>query len=219
MSQHLPRQLSLLKQKLLLVGTYVEESMAKAISSLVNRDQALAAAVIDGDAEIDRLEVDVEEECLKTLALYQPVATDLRFVVAILKINQDLERMGDITKNIAKKAIFLANCPCSELISDLRAMAPQAQSMTKRALDAMVHRDVALALRVRHDDDQIDAQRRQFHQVILGRLKEEPEQAETWLTLDSVGKHMERIADAAVNIAEEVIYMVEGEIIRHRLET
>jgi phosphate transport system protein len=219
MSQHLPRQLTLLKQKLLLVGTYVEEAFAKAITALMNRDRNLAISVIEGDAEIDRLEVDCEEECLKTLALYQPVvATDLRFVVAVLKINNDLERMGDLARNIAKRAVLLAEVERSDLVSELRPAAARAQSMMKRALDAFVHLDMSLAHSVRKDDDEVDAMRREFQRRALERIKEEPQKSETWLALNSVSKHIERQADMAVSVAEEVIYLVEGEIVRHTEE-
>jgi phosphate transport system protein len=219
MSQHLPRQLTLLKQKLLLVGTYVEEAFAKAVTALMNRDRNLAIEVIEGDAEIDRLEVDCEEECLKTLALYQPVvATDLRFVVAVLKINNDLERMGDLARNIAKRAVLLSEVERSDMISDLRPAASRAQSMMKRALDAFVHLDVSLAHTVRKDDDEVDMMRREFQRRALERVKEEPQKSETWLALNSVSKHIERLADMAVSVAEEVIYLVEGSIVRHTEE-
>ena len=138
MAKQLPRQIDGLKQKILFVGTLVEEAIAKAITALNNRDRNLANAVIEEDAEIDRMEVDVEEECLKVLALYQPVAADLRFVVAVLKINNDLERMGDLAKNIAKRVVFLANCEPFDLPVDYRPMATRAKSMVKESLDALV---------------------------------------------------------------------------------
>ena len=136
MAVHLQRQIESLKQKILFVGTLVEEALAKSVSALVNRDRNLARAVIDQDAEIDRMEVDVEEEVLKTLALYQPVAADLRFVVAVLKINNDLERMGDLAKNIAKRVLFLTQCERIDLPGDFRSMATKTQAMVKHSLDA-----------------------------------------------------------------------------------
>src|SRR5436190_19997541 len=129
MAKHLERQIDILKQKILFVGTLVEEAIAKSISALVNRDRNLAKAVIDEDSEIDRMEVDVEEEVLKTLALYQPVAADLRFVVAVLKINNDLERMGDLAKNIAKRVVFLISCERFDLPADSCCMGWEARSM------------------------------------------------------------------------------------------
>lgn len=220
MSQHLPRQLTLLKQKLLLVGTYVEEAFAKAITSLVNRDRNQAISVVEGDAEIDRLEVDCEEECLKTLALYQPVvATDLRFVVAVLKINNDLERMGDLSRNIAKRVVVLTEAAPQESVSILRPAASRAQAMMKLALDAFVHLDVTMAHSVRRDDDEVDAMRREFQMRTLELIRQEPQNAEIWLALNSISKHIERLADMAVSIAEEVIYLVEGAIVRHTEES
>src|SRR5277367_5814507 len=145
MAIHVQRQIENLKQKILFVGTLVEEAIAKSISALMNRDRNLARTVIDEDDEIDRMEVDVEEEVLKTLALYQPVAADLRFVVAVLKINNDLERMGDLAKNIAKRVLFLTQCERFDLPGDFRSMAAKTQAMVKQSLDALVNSDPALA--------------------------------------------------------------------------
>ncbi len=144
MAKQLPRQIDGLKQKILFVGTLVEEAIAKAILALNNRDRNLANSVIEADADIDRMEVDVEEECLKILALYQPVAADLRFVVAVLKINNDLERMGDLAKNVAKRVVFLADYELSDIPIDYRGMAAQVKSMVKESLDALVNADTAL---------------------------------------------------------------------------
>ncbi|HEX3657745.1 MAG TPA: phosphate signaling complex protein PhoU [Pirellulales bacterium] len=216
MSHHLFRQIEKLKQKILLVGTYVEEAIAKAVDSLVNKDQELAASVISSDDEIDRLEVEVEEECLKTLALYQPVAADLRFVIAVLKINNDLERMGDLATNMAKRAIFLAQCERPELIGDIRTMAVKAQSMVKNSLDALVNHDAKLARQVRDADDEVDGLRDEIQSKIRRLMRDEPEKFECWSKLNSASRHVERIADMATNVAEEVIYLIEGEIVRHR---
>jgi len=215
MARHLQRQIDALKQKILLLGTLVEEAIAKAVSALVNRDRNLARAVIEEDAEIDRMEVDVEEEVLKVLALYQPVAIDLRFVVAVLKINSDLERMGDLAKNIAKRVLFLTSCERVDLPSDFRNMATRAQWMVKNSLDALVNADTALAYRIREADDEVDALRRGINDTIEKQIALHPEQAEALLRLTSVSRHLERLADMACNVAEDVIYMVEGEIVRH----
>lgn len=216
MSQHLLRQIDVLKQKLLHVGTCVEEAIAGAVASLVERDRALATEVIEADDEIDRLEVEVEEECLKTLALYQPVAADLRFVISVLKINNDLERIGDLATNIAKRALYLAECRPVDLIPDLRAMAAQAQSMVKSSLDSLVNYDAKLARRVREDDDTVDNMRRSIQNKVKQRLHEHPDEFECWSKVSSVSRHIERMADMATNIAEEVIYLIEGSIVRHR---
>jgi len=216
MAKQLPRQIEALKQKILFVGTLVEEAIAKATLALNTRDPNLARAVIEADSEIDRMEVDVEEECLKVLALYQPVAADLRFVVAVLKINNDLERMGDLARNVAKRVVFLAERETlHELPVDYRPMAAKVKSMVKDSLDALVNSDTSLAQRIRHDDDDVDAQRRIIEKQIEAHIRDNPGQAEGLMRLASVARHLERIADMATNIAEDVIYMVEGEIVRH----
>jgi phosphate transport system protein len=215
MAKQLPRQIDGLKQQILFVGTLVEEAIAKAISALINRDLNLANAVIRSDEEIDRMEVDVEEEVLKILALYQPVAADLRFVVAVLKINNDLERMGDLATNIAKRAVFLSNCERYDLPLDFKGMATRAQSMVKQSLDALVKSDPTLAQKVRDSDDEVDALRKIIETQIEQQIAQHPDRADCLIRLSSVARHLERIADMATNIAEDVIYMVEGEIVRH----
>jgi phosphate transport system protein len=215
MPKHLQRQIDQLKQKILFVGSMVESAIANAVSALVERDENLAAKVLEEDAEIDRMEVDVEEDCLKILALYQPVAVDLRFVVAVLKINNDLERMGDLAKNIAKRVLYLAKVDRVDVPVDFRAMAVRAQDMVKRSLDALVTADSSLAHRVRQDDDELDGMRRMIHEEIRAAVRRRPEQTETLLKLYSVAKHLERLGDMATNVAEDVIYMVEGDIVRH----
>jgi len=216
MTQHIHRQIDALKQKILYVGTLVEEAIANAISALINRDAVMAKKVIANDAVIDRMEVEVEEECLKILALYQPVANDLRFVVATLKINNDLERMGDLAKNIAKRTSYLAGADPMEVPVDFRGMAMQAQHMVKQSLDALVNADAALARQVRDEDDEVDESRQRIRQQVLAAIRRNPERTEYLLKFNSVSKHLERLADMATNVAEDVIYMVEGEIVRHQ---
>jgi phosphate transport system protein len=216
MSKHLQHQIEALKQKILLVGTLVEDAIAKAISALVNRNGDLARAIIERDDEIDRMEVDVEEECLKVLALYQPVAADLRFVVAVLKINNDLERMGDLARNIAKRVAYLASHERVELPAEFRGMAAQAQSMVRRSLDALVNRDTLIARQIRDDDDEVDAGQRIIRERIQNQMRQSPEKLDLYMRLLSVSRHLERLADMATNVAEDVIYMVEGDIVRHR---
>lgn len=218
MAVHLQRQVAALKQKILYVGAIVEKALANATAALVTRDEAIAREVLADDAEIDRMEVEVEEECLKILALYQPVAGDLRFVVAVLKINNDLERMGDLAKNIAKKVAFLARSAPVDVRVDFKAMAQKAQEMVKQSLDALVNSDVDLANQVRHEDDALDSMRRAAHEQIRNAIRLHPDQTETLLKLYSVAKHLERLGDMATNVAEDVIYMVEGAIVRHQEE-
>jgi phosphate transport system protein len=215
MSKHLERQIEALKQKLLYVGTLVEEAVSRAVAALVQRDPDLARGVIVADAEIDRMEVEVEEECLKCLALYQPVAADLRFLVAVLKMNNDLERIGDMAKNIAKRVVFLCKSEPLELPGNFRGMAAAAQSMFKRSLDALVNSDTALARQVRSDDDEVDALRKQIQLQVEREIMATPQRAPELMSLNNVAKQLERLADMATNIAEDVIYMIEGEIVRH----
>ncbi|HUY89105.1 MAG TPA: phosphate signaling complex protein PhoU [Pirellulales bacterium] len=218
MPKHLQRQIEQLKQKILFVGSMVEGAIANAVAALVHRDESIARKVLEEDAEIDRMEVDVEEDCLKILALYQPVAVDLRFVVAVLKINNDLERMGDLAKNIAKRVLYLSRVDRVDVPVDFRAMAIRAQDMVKRSLDALVSADSSLAHRVRQDDDELDNMRRAIHEKIRAAIRAKPEQTETLMKLYSVAKHLERLGDMATNVAEDVIYMVEGDIVRHQVE-
>jgi len=216
MTRHIERQIDHLKEKILRVGTLVEEAFSKSITALINRDMALAQRVMASDEEIDRMEVEVEEECLKILALYQPVAADLRFVVAVLKINNDLERMGDLARNIAKRVAQLSTGAAVDLPPEIRTMSMLAQDMVKQSLDAVVNADPTLARQVREEDDAVDEARQQIRRRILQGIKAQPEQLENLLRINSVSKHIERIADMATNIAEDVIYMVEGDIVRHR---
>ena len=216
MAHHIERQIENLKDRILRVGTLVEEAISKSITALINRDTHLAQRVMASDEDIDRMEVEVEEECLKILALYQPVAADLRFVVSVLKINNDLERMGDLARNIAKRVAQLsAGAPC-ELPPEIRTMAMQAQDMVKECLDAVVNGDPLLAQQVREEDDAVDDARQKIRRRILQGIKDNPENVEILLRINSVSKHIERIADMATNIAEDVIYMVQGDIVRHR---
>jgi len=216
MTKHIERQIENLKERILRVGTLVEEAISKSITALINHDAALAQRVIASDEEIDRMEVEVEEECLKILALYQPVAADLRFVVAVLKINNDLERMGDLARNIAKRVTQLAAGRPYDLPLEIRTMAMQAQEMVKQCLDAVVNGDPALARQIRAEDDIVDDARLEVRRQVMRSIKDDPDALESLLWINSVSKHIERIADMATNIAEDVIYMVEGEIVRHR---
>jgi phosphate transport system protein len=218
MTKHIERQIESLKERILRLGTLVEEAISKSITALINRDTSLAQRVIVNDSEIDAMEVEVEEECLKMLALYQPVAADLRFVVAALKINNDLERMGDLARNIAKRVTQLEGGDPYDLPPEIRTMATQAQEMVRQCLDAVVKRDPTLARQVREEDDIVDEARQRIQRRVLQGIKDHPENVENLLRINSVSKHIERIADMATNIAEDVVYMVEGDIVRHRSE-
>jgi phosphate transport system protein len=216
MAEHLHRRLHELKQELLYVGSLVEEGLARSIHALLSRDDRMAQLVIEADREIDRMEVEVEHKCLDILALHQPVAHDLRFVVAVLKINNDLERIGDLAKNIAKRVIFLSRVPGIEAPCQFQEMSRIAQRMVKHSLDALVRADTALARQVLNDDDAVDSLRDEVSDAVRAQLRQHPEETEIWLKVGSVSRHLERLADMATHIAEEVIYMVDGNIVRHR---
>jgi phosphate transport system protein len=218
MPQHLQREIEKLKRKILALSTVVEESVQKAVKSVEQRNSKLAMSVIGNDIKIDHTEVDVEEECLKVLALYQPVAIDLRFIVAVLKINNDLERIGDLAVNIAERAAFLATQPKIAIPFDLQGMAEKSQTMLKRSLDALVNMDSHLAREVCASDDEVDALNRDMYSQVKIGINRHPDDVESLIHFLSISRHLERIADHATNIAEDVIYMVDGEISRHKTE-
>ena len=217
MSSHLHREIESLKKMILALSAVVEQSVHRAVKALEERDSELARRVIrDDDEQIDQAEVDVEEECLKLLALYQPVATDLRFIIAVLKINNDLERVGDTAVNIAERANFLAGQAPLEIPPIILEMSERAQSMLRRSLDALVNMDASLAGEIFAEDDAVDDLNRQIYADVQARIPEHPDELERLMHLLGVARHLERIADHATNIAEDVIYMVKGEIIRHK---
>ena len=218
MPVHLQREIENLKKKVLALGARVETAVREATLSIENRDYELARSIIQNDPRIDIMEVDVEEDCLKVLALHQPVAIDLRFIVAVLKINNDLERIGDLAVNIAERSAFLAKQPPVGFSLGLVEMANKAQDMLKHSLDALVNLSSGLAQEVCAGDDEVDAMNRQMYLKIQDAIKSNPEKLESLIHLLSVSRHLERIADHATNIAEDVIYMVEGRIARHRTE-
>jgi len=218
MAKHLQREIENLKKKLLALGARVETSVRDAALSIEQQDTDLAQKVIDDDIEIDNTEVEVEEDCLKILALHQPVAIDLRFIVAVLKINNDLERIGDLAVNVAERAVFLASQAKVNISSDLIDMAQSAQSMLKESLDALINHDAELAHKVCASDDIVDDMNRQMYLKVQDAIVKKPEQISTLIHLLSASRHLERIADHTTNIAEDVIYMVEGQIIRHKTE-
>lgn len=216
MTKHLQREIASLKKSILSVGTLVEESLRKSVKAFSDRDHQLAQRVIDDDRIIDETEVEVEEECLKILALHQPVAIDLRYIVSVLKINNDLERIADLAANIAERAIFLAAKPPVHPPDTIQRMAKIVQMMLKKSLDALVEMDAILAQEVREMDNEVDSLHREMYRTVESKIQANPEEIEIWLQLTGISRYLERAADHATNIAEDVIYMVEGEISRHR---
>lgn len=216
MSQHFIHEINRLKARLLALGTLVEESVHRAVLSVQNRDGRLATQIIKADAEIDRAEVELEEECLKVLALHQPVAQDLRFIVAVLKINNDLERIGDLATNIASRAFYLSSQPPTKIPFDFFAMSEKAEWMLKTALDALVKEDTALAYEVLAADDEVDAINREMYTRVESGIRQSPEELERLIHMLGVSRALERIGDHTTNVAEDIIYMREGQIVRHQ---
>jgi len=212
----LEREIESLKQQLLLLAGKVEANLRSSIRAVRDRDGELARQIVESDLEIDQMEVDLEEECLKILALHQPVTDDLRFIVAVLKINNDLERVGDLATNIAKYARKLADQPPFTIPFDFYGMAEKAAIMVKTSLDALVQKDRAAAEQVIEADDEID----RIHEEMFVRVEEEicskPERVGLQLNFIGLSRSLERIADMATNIAEDVIYLIDGEIVRHQ---
>lgn len=204
-----------LKKNILTLSAVVEEAVQKAMIATERRDPVMAQSVIQGDKRVDVLEVELEEECLKILALHQPVAMDLRFIIAVLKINNDLERIGDLAVNIAERAVFLADHKDVSPPPTLSDLADRVQNMLHKSLDALVNTDTALAREVLRTDDEVDAIHRGMYGRVQKRAQENPSEVAGLFQWLSVSRYLERIADQATNIAEDVIYMMEGEIIRH----
>jgi phosphate transport system protein len=216
MSTHFSRDTANLTRKLMTMGALVEQGMQRATFALFERRGELVDEVIANDLRVDRTEVEIEEDCLKILALHHPVSGDLRFVATVLKVNNSLERMGDYAKNIAERAADLANVPEIALPAQLREMAYLAIDMVRRSLDAFVKGDAPEACRIVRDDDQVDDLNRTIIHDLRARIEGDPSLVDRCLFLLSTSRYYERIADHATNIAEDVVYMVDGEIIRHR---
>jgi len=215
MAKHFDRELEKLKKKILSLGALVEERVYLAIKAIERRDPDLAEKIILLDHEIDETEVEVEEECLKVLALYQPVAIDLRFIVAVIKINNDLERIGDEAVNIAERIQSIAKYPNISFHFDYTEMAEIAAAMLKQSLDALVNLDIDTAFRVLTLDDEVDDIQSSAYSQIKQAMREKPKEMTYLINLYLISRHLERIADHATNIAEEVVYLIEGEIVRH----
>jgi phosphate transport system protein len=204
-----------LKKKILSLSALVEENVIHAVKALNTRDAALALQVIESDAEIDRQEVEVEEEGLKILALYQPVAMDLRFLTTVIKINNDLERIGDLAGNIAGRARKLCKEPALPVPEELQDAAVKARNMVHHSLTAFVNLDARLAARVCRADDEVDRLCRQVKQFVVAAGRKNPEHLNYYITMLMASRNVERVGDHATNIAEDVIYLVEGKIVRH----
>jgi phosphate transport system protein len=216
MSVHLQREIEKLKKHLLSLCAVVEDQVQMGIDAFLHRDETLASVVERRDNEVDQREVEVEEECLKMLALYQPVATDLRLIVAVLKINNDLEQIGDLAVNVARKAAAIAAEPPLDVPLNVGGMWLKVQAMLRDSLDALVNADAQLAEVVYGRDDEVDRMKHEMRVKIEEAARRQPELMSRLFRLAAVCRNLERIADYSVNIAEDVIYLVNGTIVRHR---
>ena len=215
MAVHLLREIERLKKQVILLSGAVETNVENAVRSIEKRDIEIARQVIDSDYRIDQWEIDVEEECLKLLALYQPVAIDLRFIVAVLKINSDLERIGDEAVNISERSIQINSHPQPAGFFDFPAIFRKVRIMLNKSLDALVNLDADSAREVLSSDDEIDEMVQQIFRQVKTEIRQHPDQVDLLIESLRVCRHLERIADHATNIAEDTIYMIEGKIVRH----
>lgn len=215
MSRHLIREVDNLKREIVALATRVEEALRAAVKSLITHDARAAEKVIQDDQLIDRAEVEIEEECLKIMALHQPVAIDLRVVVAILKINNDLERIGDLAVNIAERAVVMSEIQEVPTRFDFKEMGEKVQVVLRKSLDSLVNLDSGLAREVLKADDEIDAIHREMYSHVRSEIAARPDQVDYFIQLLAVSRNLERAADHATNIAEDVIYLIDGQIVRH----
>lgn len=217
MPRHFHEELEALTQTLLAMGALVEDQLRGAMRALVERDERLAAEVMARDREVNALDVAIDERCVELLALHQPAAGDLRLVTTAMKIVTDLERIGDQAVNIAQRALELAREPQLKPYIDLPRMAERAQHMVREALDAFVARDAERARRVCASDGEVDALKEQIFRELLTFMMEDPRTIPRALRLLLISRFLERAADHATNIAEMVIYLTEGRLVRHTL--
>ncbi|HPR64763.1 MAG TPA: phosphate signaling complex protein PhoU [Thermoanaerobaculia bacterium] len=218
MTVHFHREVEALKKKVLALSVEVEGSLNQAMKAYFTRDIMLADRIIGADEMIDQKEVEVEEDILKILALHQPVAIDLRYLISFLKINNDLERIGDLAVNIADAAVYLAGNPAIEAPEILSKMTDKVLSMLRFCLEAMVNQDSEQARRICAMDETVDELHRSMYSLIEGKVIENPGLVDRYMHILSISRYLERVADHATNIAEDIIYMVEGFIVRHSLE-
>ena len=217
MERKFDRKLAKLKKRLLKMSDLVENSINLSVRALEEKKPKLAEQIIKSDKKIDKLEVEIDDLCLKLLALYQPQASDLRFITSMMKINNDLERIGDLSVNIAEQAIKLVKLPLLKPLIDLPKMAMAVQKMLKDSLTAFVNEDSELAMEVCKRDDEIDNLNDQIFRELLTYMIKDSDSIERAVGLILVGRHLERIADHTTNICEDIIYMVAGQNIKHHI--
>ena len=209
------RELHDLKRRLLHMAAVAEEMVERAITELTNRDEEPTDAVLKAEDEVNRLQIEIDEEVVRLLATRQPVASDLRLILAAAKINSDLERIGDLVVNITENVHVLAQQPPLKPLIDIPRMADLARQMVRESLDAFVRGDVLLAHKVIMTDDHVDALKNQVLRELLTYMMSDPTTIERALALILIARHLERIADHATNIAEDVIYLIQARDVRH----
>lgn len=214
MTIHLDRAMLRIKREILSLGAMVEDRFKRSVTAVQEEDLEQAQFIIDTDFKVDEREIEIEEECLKMLALYQPVATDLRLIVAVIKINNDLERIADYAVNISKRYKTSSGNP-NKFKYDYTAMGDLAAKMLKMSLDALVSMDVDMAYEVRKMDKTVNIMRNDAYGIMKADIQKHPKMVEEIINMYLISRHIERVGDHITNIAEEVIYLIEGEIIRH----
>ena len=216
MGLHLQRDLDKLQRDLVALASLVEGSLLKATRALTEQNSQLAQQVIIGDLQIDEEEILIDEECLKILALHQPVAIDLRRIASAMMVNGDLERIGDLAEEIAERALHLCSQPRIPVPADLEVMAELVIRMVRLSLDGFINRDTTLARQVLRLDDEVDRYNNDIIEQLIQMMKQSPDFVPIGLSWFSAVRHLERIGDHATNIAEDVVFLVEGEVVRHR---
>ena len=214
--KHFHRELDKIKKMILSLGAVVEQRVNRIKQAIDDRDATVADEIRHLDHEIDEMEVEIEEECLKIIALHQPVAADLRFLIAVIKINNDLERIGDQVVNIAQRVVRIAKRTVAPYHFDYADMADKAENMLRMSLDSLVNQDLDMAIKVLHLDDEVDRMKNDAYDRIKQAMAERvTDDIGYMINLLLISRHIERLADHATNIAEEVVYMIEGDIVRH----
>jgi phosphate transport system protein len=216
--RHFDEDLSLLKEKLLFMASLAESMIYKAVKSLTERDDSLFKEVNEAEVKVNHLQIEIDDLCLKLLALRQPMAVDLRFITSAMKINSELERIGDQAVNITQCSAYLIKQPQLKPLIDIPRMAEVVQKMVKDSLDAFVSQDVNLAHLVLNRDDEVDGLKDQIFRELLTFMMSDQSTIPRALELILVSRHLERIADHATNVAEDVIYLVQGKDVRHHIE-
>ena len=217
--RHFVEELDYLRSRLLEMSALVEDSVYRSILSLTEKDPQQAQKVIQNEAEINRMEIEIDDLATRLLALQQPMATDLRLLTAAIKINNDLERMGDLAVNIVERSLSLINEPLIKPLIDIPAMATRVQSMIRKSLDSFVKRDPELARTVLVSDDAVDELRDAIYEELIVYMERDPRAVRQGINLMFIARNLERLADHATNVAEDVLFLVEGVDVRHHAET